>query len=384
MFTVTGSRISPSSYESTLKEINQQPEKWLDVFTNYELNHSKIEDFLNRIRQGSDKPVRVIFTGAGTSEYVGNTIVDYLNQFSKDFRFESIGTTSLVSNPYLYFKKNEKTLLVSFARSGNSPESLAAVGISKKLVTPLYQLAITCAEDGKLAMHLANDPNALVLIMPEGTNDKGFAMTSSFSCMMLSALLVFGSNSLIEKNAGINKIVNAANKVLERAEEIQKLLDFDFSRIIYLGSGPLYGLTNECRLKVLELTAGQVATMHESSMGFRHGPKSFINDNSFVIDLISNDNYTRQYDGDILNEVYHDGIAKKVLALSAKDIEGDFDKFILREAQDLEDIELAFPYVMFAQYLALLTSLRVGNTPDTPSKTGTVNRVVKGVTIHEL
>ena len=37
---------------------------------------------------------------------------------------------------------------------------------------------------------------------------------------------------------------------------------------------------------------------------------------------------------------------------------------------------------LVAQTVALLTSVKVGNTPDTPSPTGTVNRVVKGVTIH--
>lgn len=384
MFTVKGTEFPSSSYENTLKEINQQKEKWLDVFMNYELNYPQIDSFLRKISEGQEKPLRVIFTGAGTSEYVGNIIVDYLNQFSTDFRFEPIGTTSLVSNPYLYLKENEKTLLVSFARSGNSPESLAAVDIAKKIVKPIYQLAITCAEDGKLSMGLANDPNSLVLIMPEGTNDKAFAMTSSFSSMMMTALLVFGQKSMTEKKNKVNEIVKAASGLLERADEIQKLLDFDFSRIIYLGSGTLYALTNECRLKVLELTAGQVATMHESSMGFRHGPKSFVNEDSFVIDLVSNDNYTRQYDADILSEVYNDGIAKKVLALAGKDLQGDFDKFIIEGGENLDDIQLAFTYVMFAQYLALLTSLRVGNTPDTPSKTGTVNRVVKGVTIHEL
>ena len=50
----------------------------------------------------------------------------------------------------------------------------------------------------------------------------------------------------------------------------------------------------------------------------------------------------------------------------------------------LPEAYLALPYILAAQIIALNTSIKVGNTPDTPSPTGTVNRVVKGVTIHPL
>jgi tagatose-6-phosphate ketose/aldose isomerase len=45
-------------------------------------------------------------------------------------------------------------------------------------------------------------------------------------------------------------------------------------------------------------------------------------------------------------------------------------------------MEQAFCFLMYAQVFALSQSLRVGNTPDTPSASGTVNRVVQGVVIH--
>ena len=49
----------------------------------------------------------------------------------------------------------------------------------------------------------------------------------------------------------------------------------------------------------------------------------------------------------------------------------------------LPDGYLALADIMVAQTVALLTSIKVGNKPDTPSPTGTVNRVVKGVTIYD-
>ena len=359
---------------NTYSEIFSQGEKWLKVYELYEERKAKIDEFLAKL--GDD--VRVIFTGAGTSEYVGNVISEYLKNNGK-YQFESIATTDLVSAPYLHFSKNQKTLLVSFARSGNSPESLAAVELGEQLVDDFYNLALTCAPDGKLALKLADDEKSFVFIEPEGTNDKGFAMTSSFSCMLLSALLIFDERN--DKKELVEELSSTAEKILADAGEIEELVDFDFDRIIYLGSGPLYKLTNEARLKVLELTAGEVASLYESSMGFRHGPKSFVDEKSLVVSFVSSNPYTRDYDLDILNEIAADKIAPKVIALANSDIEGDFDKLVYENNVD-NDVYLALPYVIVAQLISLITSLRVGNTPDNPSKSGTVNRVVKGVTIH--
>ena len=359
---------------NTYSEIFSQGEKWLKVYELYEERKAKIDEFLAKL--GDD--VRVIFTGAGTSEYVGNIASEYLKNNGK-YHFESIATTDLVSAPYLHFNKKQKTLLVSFARSGNSPESLASVELGEEIVDDFYNLALTCAPDGKLALKLADDEKSFVFIEPEGTNDKGFAMTSSFSSMLLSALLIFDERN--DKKELVDKLSDTGEKILADAGKIEELVDFDFDRIIYLGSGPLYKLTNEARLKVLELTAGEVASLYESSMGFRHGPKSFVDEKTLIVSFISSNEYTRDYDLDILNEIAADKIAPKVIALANTGIEGDFDKLVYENNVD-NDVYLALPYVIVGQLISLITSLRVGNTPDNPSKSGTVNRVVKGVTIH--
>lgn len=360
---------------NTYYEIFQQAEKWREVYRLYEQRKEKIEEFLAKV--GSD--VKIIFTGAGTSEYVGNILNEYLKSL-ETYNFSSIATTDLVSCPYLHFKKDQKTLLVSFARSGNSPESLAAVKLGEQIVDDFYNMAITCAPDGKLALKLKDDEKSFVFIEPEGTNDKGFAMTSSFTSMLLTGLLIFDKRD--DKKELVENIAKTCQAIIADKENIEKLVDFDFERIIYLGSGPLYKLTNEARLKILELTAGNVASLYESSMGFRHGPKSFVNDKTLVVSFVSSNPYTSQYDLDILDETYADKIAQRVIAIASKEIAGDFEKLLYKN-QINEDIYLALPYIVIAQLISLITSLRVGNTPDNPSKSGTVNRVVKGVTIHE-
>lgn len=360
---------------NTYYEIFQQAEKWREVYRLYEQRKEKIEEFLAKV--GSD--VKIIFTGAGTSEYVGNILNEYLKSLGT-YNFSSVATTDLVSCPYLHFAKNQKTLLVSFARSGNSPESLAAVKLGEQIVDDFYNIAITCAPDGKLALNLKDDEKSFVFIEPEGTNDKGFAMTSSFTSMLLTGLLIFDKRD--DKKELVESIAKTCQAIIADKENIEKLVDFDFERIIYLGSGPLYKLTNEARLKILELTAGNVASLYESSMGFRHGPKSFVNDKTLVVSFVSSNPYTSQYDLDILDETYADKIAQRIIAIANKEIAGDFEKLLYKN-QINEDIYLALPYIVIAQLISLITSLRVGNTPDNPSKSGTVNRVVKGVSIHE-
>lgn len=367
--------IEKNDAHNTYYEISQQAEKWREVYALYEQRKEKIEEFLAKV--GSD--VKIIFTGAGTSEYVGNILNEYLKSLGT-YDFSSIATTDLVSAPYLHFKKDQKTLLVSFARSGNSPESLAAVNLGEQIVDDFYNMALTCAPDGKLALKLKDDDKSFVFIEPEGTNDKGFAMTSSFSSMLLTGLLIFDKRD--DKKELVESIAKTCQAIIADKENIEKLVDFDFERIIYLGSGPLYKLTNEARLKILELTAGNVASLYESSMGFRHGPKSFVNDKTLVVSFISKNSYTRKYDLDILEETFADKIAKRIIAIANEEINGDFEKLIYKN-QINEDIYLALPYIVIAQLISLITSLRVGNTPDNPSKSGTVNRVVKGVEIHE-
>lgn len=367
--------IEKNDAHNTYYEICQQAEKWKEVYALYEQRKEKIEEFLAKV--GSD--VKIIFTGAGTSEYVGNILNEYLKSLGT-YDFSSIATTDLVSTPYLHFKKDQKTLLVSFARSGNSPESLAAVNLGEQIVDDFYNMALTCAPDGKLALKLKDDDKSFVFIEPEGTNDKGFAMTSSFSSMLLTGLLIFDKRD--DKKELVESITKTCQAIIADKENIEKLVDFDFERIIYLGSGPLYKLTNEARLKILELTAGKVASLYESSMGFRHGPKSFVNDKTLVVSFISKNSYTRKYDLDILEETFADKIAPRIIAIANEEINGDFEKLIYKN-QINEDIYLALPYIVIAQLISLITSLRVGNTPDNPSKSGTVNRVVKGVEIHE-
>jgi tagatose-6-phosphate ketose/aldose isomerase len=386
MFTLSQENLMRLGASITTAEIKQQPELWGETFDLYAEKNHKIEAFLRNLTEKHDR-VRVIFTGAGTSAYVGDTIVPYLKEKVDENQWElmSIPTTAIVSNPYQFLKADIPTLLISFARSGNSPESVATVEVAEQVVTDLYQITITCSKEGKLAQRAKGDDRNLLLLMPERSNDQGFAMTGSYTCMTLAALLIFDTLSVKEKSFIVETIRLMGQSVLSRGADIEKMIASGYERIIYLGSGGFEGLAREAQLKILELTAGKIATSFDSSLGFRHGPKSFVNEKAVVFMFVSNQPYTRQYDLDMLNELRQEQVAAYICAITvAGDTNYAGDTFSFdSDASNVPDAYLSLPYVMVGQTVALLASIKVGNKPDTPSPSGTVNRVVKGVTIHE-
>ncbi|KON88782.1 tagatose-6-phosphate ketose isomerase [Sporosarcina globispora] len=386
MFTLNKEILISLGAELTTAEIKQQPDLWSETYHLFLEKSGELKAFLQKMSERHER-VRIIFTGAGTSAYVGDTVTPYLKEKvdEKQWDLMSVPTTAIVSNPYQFLKSDIPTLLISFARSGNSPESVATVELARQIVKDLYQITITCSKEGKLAKLAGGDERNLLLLMTDKSNDQGFAMTGSYTCMTLTALLIFDSISDGEKWDIVNNIRLMGESVIRREKDIEKMAAADFERIIYLGSGGFEGLAREAQLKILELTAGKVATAFDSSLGFRHGPKSFVNEKAAVFGFVSNNPYTRQYDLDILNELKQDQIAPLVCAISA---EGDTlfsgDTFLFDgNAGEVPDAYMSLPFIMVGQMIALLAAIKVGNKPDTPSPSGTVNRVVKGVTIHK-
>ena len=366
----------------TTAEIKQQPDLWRDAFNIYKENKEAVEAFLVDLKELGR--VSVVFAGAGTSDYVGDTVAPYLRHAGDTdaFDFKPIATTDIVSAPLDFLRPEDPTVLVSFARSGNSPESLAAVDVARKVVKNIKFLNITCAPEGKLAVESADDPNAYTILIPRA-NDQGFAMTGSYSCMSLISMLLFDCSPEDQKATWVEAAAKMGEEVVAREAEIADFLACDFNRVTYLGSGSFGGLAQEAQLKILELAHGLVATSWDTSMGYRHGPKSFVDDKTLVFVFVNNDAYTRQYDLDILEEINGDGIAMKTIAVQqAGETAFGHTSFTFEGYEALPEGYLALPFIMVGQTVSLLNSVRVGNTPDTPSPSGTVNRVVKGVTIH--
>lgn len=290
-----------------------------------------------------------------------------------------MATTDIVSNPREMFAEDVPTLLVSFARSGDSLESVAATQLATTCLTSVHQLVITCNPQGQLAREHSGSKSSLVLLMPSATNDRGFAMTSSFTSMLLTAWLALAPD---QDPRLAERLAAAAEQVLGRPDELARLTGRPYDRVVYLGSGSLGGLARESALKLLELTAGKVISYYDTPLGFRHGPKAVLKDGTLAVVYLSNDAYTRRYDHDIVEELRAAIGAENVLAVSAQ--ADDEECWQIDGVADVDDAVLALPFVVIAQLLALRFSVALGRTPDNPFPDGEVNRVVQGVTIHPL
>jgi tagatose-6-phosphate ketose/aldose isomerase len=342
----------------TAREIAQQPAMLRKTHDRLITQKDSVEGFLGPLL---DRPAtRVILAGAGTSSFIGECLAPYLAA-RLSCRVEAIATTDLVCAPYLYFAADAPTLLVSFGRSGNSPESVAAVDLANELVRDVHHLAITCNPNGALARAVEQSGRGMTILLPEETHDRSFAMTSSFSCMTYAAL------------ASLPGIVSAGSRLGRMAQAVESVISTQAG-------------SREAALKLLELSDGGILAAYESPMGFRHGPKTIVNDRTLVAIFLSNHPYTRLYDVDLLEEIRREGNAGGLLAITARNdgIAPAVDQILVPSMADAEDVDLLIPFIAGPQIFAFEQSIRRGLSPDRPNISGTVNRVVQGVRIHEI
>ena len=385
IFNIDENQMKKTLSSFTLKEIYQQPKTWLKTLNQIKESRQAIQSFIDKVIKCDD--FDVILTGAGTSEFVGNALYSYLNK-KLNYKVKSYGTTDIVATPENYLSRTKPTLLISFGRSGNSPESIGAVDAASAVCSNLYNLFITCNKNGALSKMAGELDNCYAINLTEETHDQSFAMTSSFSNMYLAAYLCFNLDNLDEKSLVLNQVASSTQNFLDNNFEVAYKIvsEYNFERIVYLGSNTLKGISQESSLKMLELTAGKTVAVFDTPLGFRHGPKSIINDSTLTVVYVSNDEYTYKYDLDLIKEISSQRKNNKLVVVSDKHSEeiatlADYTlSYDINE--NVNNAELGLAYITFAQTLAVLKSLSLNLTPDNPCPSGEVNRVVKGVTLY--
>ena len=385
IFNYTAEQMQAAASTFTIHEIYQQPATWRKTCAQLAACKEELQKFLDQVVKAED--FDIVLTGAGTSEFVGNSLYHALNK-KYNFKVKSYASTDIVPNPEDTLSRTKPTLLVNFGRSGNSPESVGSVEAAEVVCENLFHLFVTCNCEGALSKLADSRSNCFALNLTPETHDKSFAMTSSYSNMYLATYLALNLDRLEEITAAVEKICVAGENFLNNQyEAVAKIVaEFDFDRIVYLGNIALKGVAQESALKMLELTAGKVATMYDSQLGFRHGPKSIINDTTLTVAYLSDDAYRRQYELDLIKEMAGQRKGNKICVVYNKACEGieelaDYT-IQINVGCDMENIMLGLDFIMFAQTLAVMKSLSMGITPDNPCPTGEVNRVVKGVILY--
>ena len=345
----------------THAEIFQQPDLWPDTL-------ERVERFLE-LGEPLPSDNRCVITGAGSSAYAALAIEAALPEA------RAVPSTDLVTDVQPYF--SSRGVLVSLARSGNSPESVAAISRVRRFFPQIRHLAVTCNAEGRLAQ----DPAVTTIILDPRTNDRSLAMTSSFSNMVLAGLCLRHAKELAR---ALPKICTRVKENLPALEARAKAIARDrVTRVVVLAPAPLMGWAQEASLKILEMSAGRIPVLAETHLGLRHGPMSFLRPDTLVVSLLSSDPLRRRYEEDLLAELRAKKLGR-IIGIKANEARDNlYDDAVPAMAPELLD-NLRTPFeIVFPQLLAYHLSLHEGLNPDNPSPGGVITRVVQGVRIYE-
>lgn len=385
IFNFTDEELKAKKAYDTIHEIYQQPETWKKTVDQIRGMSKEIKAFIANVTSQPDYDI--ILTGAGTSEFVGNALFSYLNRLT-DYKIKSYGSTDLTPTPENFVSPHKPTLLISFGRSGDSPESIGAIQAVEAVNDNVYNLFITCNKDGALSKRAAVEgKRCLAIDLTPETLDQSFAMTSSFSNMYLACLLCFSIDNLDEAVKNAEDVIKAGDALVNHDWKQMLAVDeaFGYKRIVYLGTNTLKGIAQESALKMLELNAGVIPTMYDTPMGFRHGPKSIIDDDTLTVVYLSDGAYQRTYEMDLLREMSGQRKGNKIMTICntpCEEAEKLSDFYYAFNTAAKDNVYLGLDYVVCAQLIAVFRSLQNKFTPDNPCPTGEVNRVVKGVTLY--
>jgi tagatose-6-phosphate ketose/aldose isomerase len=373
----------------TPREISQQPDTWQATYRKCRHRHVEISSFLKKSGVGSkDLSAPCVFlVGAGTSDYIGRAVADLLRQLWP-CPVWAVPSTDLLINMDNLIRHGRDYVWISFSRSGDSSEGVAVLEKALATYPDIRHLVVSCNQSGRMAQLCFQNPDQmLALILDDAVNDRGLAMTSSFSNMVVAGQCLAQLDDLERYGEILLGMKGMGRKFLREAADIASpIAAMHFSKACFLGSGPLAAVANESALKLLELTAGKIHTISESVLGFRHGPMSALDKNTLFTQFISNDPRRQKYELDLLREIRDKNLAGITIAIAPQHLPGLeslADYLISLDAPATFKDEYRPPVdVMFAQLLGLFSSLNAGLQPDRPSPSGAINRVVAHLQIH--
>lgn len=372
----------------TPHEILHQPATWQTTYQICAARRPELVEFLGRANIGAAHLLRptVFLVGAGTSDYVGQALTLLLRRLW-GCEVWAVASTDLLTNFDDFVFPDRPYLWVSFSRSGESSEGLAVLEAAMEKCPNIQHLLVTCNQAGRMAAFCEKTPDrALVLALDDTANDRGLAMTSSYTNMVIAGHCLAHAFSPDAYDGQFHLLRQAAERFLGSGQEVAAAIaQEDFAKACFVGSGVLRAVARESALKLLELTAGKIQTMSESTLGLRHGPMSGLDGNTLFVSFVSQDPRRRNYELDLIEEVHRKQLGKLRVVVTpySTDRLGPLaDHLLSLHAPELLDDYRAPVDVMLAQLLGLFCSLRLGLKPDSPSPNGAISRVVSQVNIY--
>jgi tagatose-6-phosphate ketose/aldose isomerase len=370
----------------TSKEIAQQPETWLSTFQLFRTKRAEIAEFLSSagVSGTAGCDLTVFLVGAGTSDYIGHSLTHLLRKLWH-CEVIAIPSTDLLTHMDELLVPGRKYLWISFSRSGESPEGVAVLNRACNHRPDIHHVVISCNENGRMVVENTHKPQLLTICLSDTVNDRGLAMTSSFSNMVIVGHCLAHYGDLDGYEPTLLKLVSAARDFLPRAADCAAgLAKEEYAKACFIASGPLRAVAKESALKLLELTAGETLTMSESALGLRHGPMAALDHDTLLVCFLSGSKSVQAYERDLLREVGSKQLAgsRMVVAGEEQDRNSYAEHYLAADLGTVADEYRTPVDVIFGQLLGLFSSIQWGLMPDCPSPSGAISRVVQNVSIH--
>lgn len=360
-----------AGYGHTLREIVQQPLAWADTAL-------RAAAFVENSFAGQHHERHVdsiALTGSGSSQYAAELAMPALESRL------ALPVRAIPSGDLLAYgtrmMPDGAALLISLARSGNSPESVAAVRVVMGEKPRTLFLNVTCNANGKLATEYAGNDRVSTLLLHPRTHDESLVMTSSFTSMALGLVGLSHAGFLDQYLSAAEVLCDASRRALpSMADTIAALPYGQIRRAVFLGGGCQLGAAREAALKLTEMTAGRIVSMHETFLGLRHGPMAAVDHETLVVALLPPDSRPRRYALDLLKELRHKGLGCATLVVD-DGVHADAEAVALGARLALPEEFAALMGVLAGQLLGFFACLHHGLKPDAPAATGVITRVVE-------
>ncbi|ADV83283.1 SIS domain-containing protein [Terriglobus saanensis] len=371
----------------TPQEIAQQPETWRRTAQLFESEQEKLVAFLERagvVGPLEKRPV-VMLIGAGTSDYIGESLAPLLRK-RWGCETSAVASTSLLPSLSEYVVPGRRYLWISFSRSGDSPEGVNVLEQALEMYPEISHLVVTCNPHSRMAALAANQPHACTAVLDDAVNDRSLAMTSSFTNMVIFGQCLAHARSFAEYQPILEGMIASAKRFIADSADLSKAIaEHGTQRICMIGSGSLAAVAQEASLKVLEMSGGHIKTMSQTSLGLRHGPMAALDSDTDLICFLSSERTRVRYEIDLLREIRAKKITATCIVVGLKSSEAEALPF----CDIYHAIDGSFPDayrppvdVIFGQLLGLYSSISLGLRPDAPSPAGVINRVVSDFTIY--
>jgi tagatose-6-phosphate ketose/aldose isomerase len=363
-------------------EIAQQPVTWQATYGLFEACKAELKSFLKQVHE---ERWAVCLIGAGTSDYIGHSVANLLRR-GWNCEVSVVASTDMLTNREDLVLADRNYLWIHFSRSGDSPEGAAVLEQALASCGKVRHLVVSCNERGRMVKLARESENAFVVLLDDAVNDRGLAMTSSFTNMVLfgQALASLWEEGEFVKT--LDSMTRAAEFLLDEGAYLahslsQTVQQEGYDKACFVGAGSLGAAARECALKLLELTSGSIQTMYETTLGLRHGPMSSLDMHTLFTAFLSSGENRRRYDADLLKEIRAKRVARTIVAVGGTHVACDYSLYC-KDFAGIPDAYRPAVDVIFGQMLGLFSSTELGMKPDTPSPSGLISRVVEKFAIY--